>query len=160
MEQMTIRPVPGPGFVATLLTTTWLDSTEDAGDVAWLFIAHAGPRRNGETTETIETNLLGMVDALQLAPMSETLPDVGARILLRDGAAALHYGHPTTVLRLPRASRRWMSHLALGNASAIALGLDPIPPGTGLDGIEEYLHRSGSAGRVYMGATTVRRRWA
>ncbi|MEV5983525.1 hypothetical protein AB0L85_00660 [Streptomyces sp. NPDC052051] len=158
MEQLTIRPVPGPGFMATLLTTTWLDSTEDLGDVAWVLIAHTGARRRGETPETIETNLMGIVDALGLSPMSETLPNVGGRLVVRTGITAVHYGHPRYVLRLPRASQRRTTHVALGGPAVIAVGLAPAPPGAGQDGIDKYLWSSGSNGRVYTGATGLRRR--
>ncbi|MEV8626501.1 hypothetical protein [Streptomyces sp. NPDC051079] len=101
-----------------------------------------------------------MVHALGLAPASENLPDTGGRLLVSRTGASLHYGHPMSVLRLPHTSRPWIVHAALGGSTVIALGLDPIPPGSGRDAIEEYLHRSSKAGRLYTGATRIRRRWA
>ncbi|MEU3075034.1 hypothetical protein [Streptomyces laurentii] len=131
----------------------------DTGPLAWLFIGHPGPRRNGETPTTVETGLLDMAHALCLAPASQKTPNIGGRVMLRAGTAALSYGHPTTVMRLPPTSRQWMSHIALGGLAVVALGLDPIPPGTGQDGIDEYMHRTGIRDRLYMGMTSLRRRW-
>ncbi|MFE4593916.1 hypothetical protein [Streptomyces laurentii] len=164
MEQLAAhRPVPGPGFVTTLLTSTWLDATSDAAPLAWLLVAHAGPWHDdqaAETSETVEPRLMGMVDSLGLAPASKPLPHIGGRVIVRASTAALYYGHPMTVLRLPHASRRWRSHLALGGTAVIALGLDPLAPGTGRDGIEAYLHRGSAADRLYLGTAALRRRRA
>ncbi|MEU8758870.1 hypothetical protein [Streptomyces sp. NPDC048659] len=99
-----------------------------------------------------------MADALGLAPMTENLPDIGGRLIIR-GGASLYYGHPMSVLRLPHTSPRWQRHILAGGLAVLALGLAPIPPGTGQDGIDEYLFRHGADDRVLMGATSLRRRW-
>ncbi|MEV7281027.1 hypothetical protein [Streptomyces sp. NPDC093111] len=152
-DQPTFRPIPGPGFVATLLTSTWLTTPEDADPLGWLLVAHAGARRAGETPQSVEASLMGMAETLCLAPAARTLRNCGERLIVRAGAAALHYGHPTTVLRLSHTARSWMTHVSRGGPVVIALGLDPIPPGAGRDAVEEYLHRAARAGRVHLGAT-------
>ncbi|MEU8539487.1 hypothetical protein AB0C52_05705 [Streptomyces sp. NPDC048717] len=160
MEQLTIRrPAPDAGFVSTLLTSTWVDRATDGVPLVWLSLAYPDSGLSDWTTE-IESRLLGLAESLGLALASKPLPDTGGRVILRAGTAALYYGHPTAVLRLPHTSRRWMSHVAHGGAVVLALGLDPIPPGADRDGIEEYLLRSGEADRLYMGMAGLRRAWA
>jgi len=155
--EMTIRAVPGPGFVAGTVVTTWLDATS-AGPVAWLLVGHPGPRRPGETTDSIGTALLGMVDALQLSPATERVPFIGDRLILRGRITALDYGHPEYVLRVPAPGDRWREHVARGGNVCVVIGLDPIPPGAAQDGVDAYLRQGIARGLVMMGATRVRGR--
>ncbi|MEV5673527.1 MULTISPECIES: hypothetical protein [Streptomyces] len=154
-----IRAIPGPGFVATLLVSSWLDTVRGAGEaVPWLLLGHAGPRRNGETLETVEDGLLGMVAAMRLSPAAERVPAIGARLLIGGRLTALDYGHPTCVLRIPSPGAEWREAVARGAQACVTLLLDPLPPGAGPDAIGAIIDRCTASGRVFMGATTARGR--
>ncbi|MFF2922713.1 hypothetical protein ACFVTP_09970 [Streptomyces celluloflavus] len=156
----TIRAVPGPNFIAGCTVSTWLHaSASTAGAaVAYVLISHAPPRSMGETAESVETGLLGMVDAMRLRPAAERVPIVGARLILRGPVVVLDYGHPACTMQLPATGDEWRAHVSAGGQVCVAIGLDPIPPGAGPDAVEAYLARVLATGRAYMGATTIRGR--
>lgn len=155
---LTIRAVPGPGFVAGCTVTTWLDDTSPAGPVAYLLIGHAPARRANETAASIELGLLGMVDAMRLRPAAERVPAVGDRLVMRGPYVALDYGHPKFFMRIPSPGADWRAHLTYGGQACVTIGLDPIPPGAGPDAIGAYLDRVAATNRAYMGATALRNR--
>ncbi|MFE0762636.1 hypothetical protein [Streptomyces smyrnaeus] len=155
-EPVTIRAVPGPGFIAGCTVTTWLQPQSPAGPLALLLLGHAPARRPGETPESVETGLLGIVDALGLRPPADPLPDIGARLTLSGGMVALDIGHPAYSLRLPPTGRDWRAHLADGGAACLLIGLDPIPPGAGPDAIDAYVSRTTATDRARIGATRLR----
>ncbi|AFU62166.1 hypothetical protein SV1_26 [Streptomyces phage SV1] len=154
---MSFRAVPGPGFAAGCIVTTWV-AEGFFSRVAYVLIGHAPPRRPGETSETITEGLMGMVDAMNLRPAAERVPIVGARLRVRGPLAALDYGHPEYLMRLPAIGDEWRTHVVRGGPVCLTVGLDPIPPGAGPDAIAAYLDRVASTGRAYMGATTLRAR--
>lgn len=101
-----IRAIPGPGFVATLLVSSWLDTVRGAGEaVPWLLLGHAGPRRNGETLETVEDGLLGMVAAMRLSPAAERVLTIGARLLIGGALRPSTTGTPRAYSGFPRRGR-------------------------------------------------------
>ncbi|MER8042604.1 hypothetical protein [Streptomyces sp. NPDC094032] len=155
-----IRAVPGLGFVAGCVISTWIDAATLATrtPVAYILIAHVPPRRPGETTESIEEGLMGMVDGMKLRPASERVPITGARLGIRGPFVALDYGNPGGTIRLPRTEEAWRAHALRGSPVCIAVGLDPIPPGASQDTVGDYLARVSAADRLYLGATTVRAR--
>ncbi|MEN2420965.1 hypothetical protein AABB02_23100 [Streptomyces rimosus] len=153
-----VPAVPGPGFVAGLVVSTWLDTASPAGNVAWMLIAHPPPRRPGETPERIENCLRGVADALGLRTASEHVPVIGDRLSVRGPHLVLDYGHPDFCLRVPRPSTRWAEHVLRDGHVCLVLGLDAIAPGAGPDAIERYLHRATAHGRALIGATALRHR--
>lgn len=156
--ELSFRAVPGPGFAAGCTVSTWVHTGALAEPVAYVLLGHAPPRRPGETAETVETGLLGMVDAMNLRPAAERVPIVGARLILRGPFVALDYGHPNFFMRLPAPGEEWRKHVAAGGLVCLTLGLDPVPPGAGPDAVEAYLERVIATNRAYMGATTIRNR--
>ncbi|MBI0295696.1 hypothetical protein JBE04_14785 [Streptomyces sp. PRKS01-29] len=155
---LSFRAVPGPGFAAGCTVSTWVHAGALAAPVAYVLVGHAPPRRPGETTESVEAGLLGMVDAMRLRPAAERVPIVGPRLLLRERFVALDYGHPNYVMRLPTPGTEWRRHVAAGGLACVTIGLDPVPPGAGPDAVEAYLERVVATNRAYMGATTLRAR--
>ncbi|APD18776.1 hypothetical protein SEA_RALEIGH_27 [Streptomyces phage Raleigh] len=153
---LSFRAVPGPGFAAGCTVSTWVDVGGLSTPVAYILIGHAPPRRPGESAESVEAGLMGMVDSMRLRPAAERVPIVGPRLLLRDRFAALDYGHPTFVLRLPATGDDWRRHVVAGGPVCVTIGLDPLPPGAGPDAVDAYLSRVAATGRAYMGATTRR----
>ncbi|MFD7070645.1 hypothetical protein ACFV97_25820 [Streptomyces sp. NPDC059913] len=151
------RAVPGAGFIASCTVATWVyhGSVFDL-PIAHLLVGHEAPRRPGETSETIEIALMGMVDAMGLRPAADPIPAVGPRILMRRDAAVLDYGHPQCHLRLPTPERLWIDHVAVGGAVCLTVGLDPLPPGAGPDAVAAYAARVAVTGRAYMGAISER----
>ncbi|MEU3031366.1 hypothetical protein ACPCBC_15295 [Streptomyces incarnatus] len=147
---LTIRAVPGADFLAGCIVSTWLDM------VAFLLIGHAPPRYPGETADSIEVGLMGMVDAMGLRPAFETVPVVGLRIVMRGPYVALDYGHPTVFMQVPTGGDAWRSHLNRGGPALLVVALDPIPPGAGPDALANYLDRVASTRRAYAGATALR----
>ncbi|MFI5883556.1 hypothetical protein [Streptomyces sp. NPDC051554] len=157
-NRLTIRAVPGPGFVAGCTVSTWLHTGALAAPIAYVLIGHAPPRRAGETTESVEAGLMGMVEAMRLRPAAERVPIVGARLIMRGPYVALDYGHPAFFMRLPTPGDDWRRHVTAGGQVCLTIGLDPVPPGAGPDAVEAYLARVIATHRAHMGATTIRNR--
>ncbi|WP_030678991.1 hypothetical protein [Streptomyces rimosus] len=155
---ISVRPIPGAGFIAGLVVSTWLDAASPVGSMAWILIAHPPPRRPGESTEGIETSLRSMADALGLRAASGRIPVVGDRLSARGAHLVLDYGHPEFCLRVPRPSARWTEHALGGGHVCLVLGLDAIAPGAGPDVIERYLCRATARDRILLGATAVHHR--
>ncbi|MFE1203438.1 hypothetical protein ACFW5V_17275 [Streptomyces sp. NPDC058762] len=155
---LSFRAVPGPGFTAGCTVSTWLHAGALAPRIAYVLVAHAPARRPGESADSIEAGLMGMVDSMRLRPAAERVPIVGPRLLMRGPHVALDYGHPTYVMRLPTPGAEWRQHVAAGGLVCLTVGLDPVPPGAGPDAVEAYLDRTVAAHRAYMGATTRRAR--
>ncbi|MFF2651714.1 hypothetical protein [Streptomyces sp. NPDC058045] len=153
---MTIRAVPGPGFVAGCTVRTWLDTTP-AGPLAHLLIGHRPPRRPEETAEGIEAGLMGMVDGMRLRPATERPSTIGAHLLIRSPYAALDYGHPRYLMRLAATPTEWRLRIVSGWPTCVTIGLDPIPPGAGPDMLDQYVERVLATNRAHMGLTTIRR---
>ncbi|MFG2226042.1 hypothetical protein [Streptomyces sp. NPDC048644] len=151
-----IRPVPGPAFLAGVAVSTWLDTASPADPVGALLIGHVHPQLGGHTVAAIETALLGLAEAMTLRPVTEPMPDIGTRVLMRGPMVALDYGHPAYTLRLPSPGPGWQAHVAAGGPVCLTLGLDPLPPGAGPDSIGAYLHRTAATGRAYRGMTALR----
>jgi hypothetical protein len=156
---LSFRAVPGPGFTAGCLVSTWFRrESYGAPAVAYALIGHMPPRRPNETPETVEAGLLGMVDAMRLRPAAERVPHVGDRLIIRGPYVVLDYGHPEYTLRLPTPGAEWRTHVTAGGQVCVTISLDPLPPGAGPDAVEAHLGRAIAAGRAYMGATTLRAR--
>ncbi|MFD4371482.1 hypothetical protein ACFWPY_07805 [Streptomyces sp. NPDC058527] len=155
---LSFRAVPGPGFAAGCSVITWVDEGLFEVRIAYILIGHVPPRRTGETAESVEDGLMGLVDGMALRPAAERVPILGARVVLRGPLVALDYGHPEYLLRLPNTGAEWRAHVGRGGPVCVTVGLDPIPPGAGPDAISSYLDRVTATGRAYMGATTARAR--
>ncbi|MEU4209934.1 hypothetical protein AB0F13_08030 [Streptomyces sp. NPDC026206] len=144
-----------PGLLCSVVVSTWAEVTA-AGPVAFLLIGHPPARRQGETAESIEQQMLGLSAALDLTEPSETLRHVGNRVILlgTSGALLTIAGAPYS-LRLPPVGAEWSRMVSEGAPVCILLGLDPIPPHTDEKATQEYLGRGLLSGRVRMGATAV-----
>ncbi|MCX5161856.1 hypothetical protein OOK39_21715 [Streptomyces sp. NBC_00264] len=154
-----IRPVPGPRFTSRMAVSTWIDQSPET-PISWLLLAHAGPRLEtepAETAESVETGLLGMVDAMRMSPAAERVPSVGPRLHI-GRLITLDYGHPRYLLRLPSVGADWRERAARGALVCLTLILDPLPPGAGPDATAAILDRCIANGRAYMGAVTARTR--
>ncbi|MFI5993178.1 hypothetical protein ACIBAC_15250 [Streptomyces sp. NPDC051362] len=154
-KEITFRAVPGPAFVERLTVATWLDVQSLDFPVAHVLISHA-PRQEGETAESVEDGLLGMVDAMGMRPAAEGVPDVGARLIMGEASSAVDYGHPTDFLALPEPLANWRTYVIAGGPACLTIILDAMPPGAGPDAVEARLARAFSNGRAYMGATCLR----
>ncbi|MFD7067153.1 hypothetical protein ACFV97_07900 [Streptomyces sp. NPDC059913] len=155
-SNVVFRAVPGPGFVTGCMLTTWLDDSDPYQSVAYVLIGHPPPRRVNETPESIESGLMGMVDAMRLRPGFEHVPWVGERLIARGPYVALDYGHPEYFMRLPVPDGYWRQHIEARGQACVTIGLDPMPPGAGPDQVEAYLRRVVATSRAYMGVTAVR----
>ncbi|MEV0279931.1 hypothetical protein AB0I22_26560 [Streptomyces sp. NPDC050610] len=168
MADAEAAPVPGPGFVAGLVVSSWLDasptgdSDPTTGDVAWLLIAHPPPRRHVETFRTIEAGLRALVAGMGLLPAAERVPGIGDRLMIRGPVVALDYGHDEYLLRLPAPGREWRDRVGRGGQVCVAVVLDPLRPATEREtereAVNAHLRRSAAAGRAFMGVTRARHR--
>lgn len=159
MTELSFRAVPGPAFIAGSSVSTWVQA-DAAASIAYVLIGHAPPQRPEETAETIKDGLLGMVEAMNLhpaAPAAEWGPYIGARLIPRGPYVALDYGHPKYLMRLSP-DAEWFTLLAAGELVRVVIGLDPIPPGAGPEGIERWLVRVVATGRAHVGTTSIRSR--
>ncbi|WP_328385096.1 hypothetical protein OHS81_13925 [Streptomyces sp. NBC_00400] len=152
-----LRAIPGPGFIARVVVSTWIDWVRNVEDaVPWLLIGHPSARPLVETRETVEDSLLGMADAMELSPPNELVPDIGDRLLIGGRITALDYGHPMFVLEVPKPSAQWRALVARGGHTCVTLCLDPISAGANRDAVEACLSRSIANGRALMGAASAR----
>ncbi|MEX3100338.1 ATP-binding protein [Streptomyces sp. ST1015] len=147
--------VPGVEFVAGLSVLTWLDFTP-AGVTPWLLIGHPPPYRPNETAESVEGGLRAIGAGLRLRPAAERVRDVGDRLRLGGRTVALDYGHDHCLLRVPDADEKWRTHVAQGTRVCLAVCLDALPVGIGIEDAARLVRRAG--GRVLVGATGVRGR--
>ncbi|MFI9724522.1 hypothetical protein ACIHFE_33670 [Streptomyces sp. NPDC052396] len=147
--------VPGvtPGLLCSVVVSTWVEDTT-AGPVAFLLIGHPPARRQGETAESVEQQMLGLSAALDLAEPAENIRHVGNRVLLLGSSGALLTiaGAPYS-LRLPSVGAEWSRMVGEGCPVCILLGLDPISPHTPERATQEYLGAALATGRLRMGAT-------
>ncbi|MFM9445295.1 ATP-binding protein [Streptomyces acidiscabies] len=148
---------PGAGFVAGLAVLTWLDFTP-AGVTPWLLIGHPPPYRPTETAESVEEGLRAIAVGLRLRPAAERVPDIGDRLRLGGRTVALDYGHDHCLLHVPDADEKWRAHVAQGSRVRLAVCLDALPVGIGIEDAARLVQRAGAEGRVLVGATGVRGR--
>ncbi|MGW1194591.1 hypothetical protein ACWD4B_01830 [Streptomyces sp. NPDC002536] len=153
MEPSGRAPGVTPGLLCSVVVSTWVEDTA-AGPVAFLLIGHPPARRQGETAESIEQQMLGLSAALDLTEPCETLRHVGNRVILLgvSGALLTIAGAPYS-LRLPPVGAEWSRMVSEGTPVCILLGLDPIPPHAGERATQEYLGHGLSHNRIRMGAT-------
>lgn len=153
-EAPTFAP-PTAGLLATVQVMAWIDVAASS-PLAFLLLAHPPARRGKETAETIAAGMRGLADALDLAPASDKLPDVGQRLLIQGpGAVLLDVRGCEFMLRAP-VGPRWGTFVALGGPVVIALGLDPLANGT-QQAVEAYLAASTRADRLLLGTTHAHR---
>ncbi|MDT0451963.1 hypothetical protein [Streptomyces hesseae] len=142
-----------PGLLCSVVVSTWVEDTA-AGPVAFLLIGHPPARRQGETAESIEQQMLGLSAALGLTGSSEPMRHVGSRVILLGASGALLSitGAPYS-LRLPPVGAEWSRMVGEGAPVCILLGLDPIPPYSDEKATQEHLSLWLSHDRIRMGAT-------
>ncbi|MEU8586921.1 hypothetical protein AB0C59_07930 [Streptomyces sp. NPDC048664] len=132
----------------------WIDVTVN-GPLAFLMLVHPPARRQDETAETIEADMRGLADALDLAPASAKIPDLGSRLRIRGrGTALLDVRGCDFMLKAP-VGPLWCAFVAPGGPVVIALGLDPLGNGTE-QAVEAYLAAGTRADRLLLGATHAR----
>lgn len=141
------------GLLHSVVVSTWVEGTA-AGPVAFLLIGHPPVRRQGETAESIERQMLGLSAALDLTGPSEPMRHVGSCVVLlgTSGALLSITGAPYS-LRLPPVGAEWSRVVSEGAPVCILLGLDPIPLYSDEKATKEHLGLWLAHDRIRMGAT-------
>ncbi|MBT2466548.1 hypothetical protein J7E97_01385 [Streptomyces sp. ISL-66] len=144
-------PAPTAGLLASLGVWFWIELTE-VGHVAFLLLAHPPARRGGESVESIELSMQGLVSALTLAEPSAKLPDIGPRLVVHGRAAILSLDGCSFVMRVP-VSAEWAEFVTAGAPVVIEVGLDPLQPMTPFDALRPYVSEGARHGRLFLGKT-------
>jgi hypothetical protein len=144
-------PRPTAGLLASVLTAPWLDTTPQGDTAAFLLIAHPMSARLG-AVGTVEAEMRGLAAALDLAPASERIPDVGRRLTVHGGKAVLSVTGCDYRLGADIGCG-WQSFVINGGPVVVVLGLDPLAPGADRDGVEQYLGRCALACHLFTGLT-------
>ncbi|WP_405955776.1 hypothetical protein [Streptomyces phaeochromogenes] len=151
------RP-PGPGFVATLAAATGIHRRENFA-VTQLLITHPGPRRQGETTETVEGGMRQLATALRLGPGDQDPPVIGAQLMISQGRVALDYGHDEYVMTIPQPSQDWLALVTAGAACRICLVVAPLALAADQAETDAHIRASLTRGQLRWGTTFARRRF-
>ncbi|MFI2037623.1 hypothetical protein ACH470_23690 [Streptomyces bottropensis] len=149
---------PGPGFVATVAAATGIHRRENLA-VAQLLITHPGPRRHGETVETVEDGMRRLATALRLGPGDQSPPVIGAQLMTSRGFVALDYGHDEYVMTIPQPSQDWLALVAVGAACRICLVVAPLALAADQAETDAHIRASLARGQLMWGTTFARRRF-
>ncbi|GGT53313.1 hypothetical protein GCM10014713_53910 [Streptomyces purpureus] len=144
--------LPDPPALEHLAVSTWID----AGLVprACMLIAY-DPLAGGASPRDPLRLLLGLARGLGLSSGREPATQVGGLVSVSDAAVALDYGHPEYLMTVPWPGPRWRELSRVTRRVHIALGLDPLPAGSGMDEISAYLARTSATGRLWRGTGVV-----
>jgi len=149
---------PGPGFVSGTAAATGVYSA-DAYTLAQLLITHPGPRRDHETTDSIESGMRQLAASLDLGPGNVPPPVIGSRIILQPEVTALDYGHDTYVMTIPSPSQDWLKLVRDGAPCRVCLLIAPLSMGADQAETDAHLRACFERGAVVWGTTYARRRW-
>ncbi|MFI1018034.1 hypothetical protein [Streptomyces sp. NPDC020965] len=136
---------PGPGFIAEVVASTWLD-----GSTARILIGHPGVQRPGQTAAEIDRSLRGLAHGLGLTSAEVSSH---ARLIVNHRFTALDYGHPDVMMRVPDPGPHWQSLVTRTRRTDLTIGFAPLLPGMNQNAIHTYLARATTVG----GAITLRR---
>ncbi|GAA2070535.1 hypothetical protein GCM10009801_21350 [Streptomyces albiaxialis] len=141
---------PTPGLLCSVVTTTWIDVTP-AGSVAFLLIAHPPPRRSGESAAALREDMRSLGTALGLVSSRCPLPDIGPRLTLHGGKAAIRVDGCDFLLGTTIGAT-WSDFVAQGGPVVVSLGLAPLPVGADRDAVEAYIGECLATGELMLGA--------
>jgi hypothetical protein len=158
MTSPSLDSPPGPGFVATVAAATGIHRRGNLA-VAQLLITHPGPRRTGETTETVEDGMRQLATALRLGPGDQDPPVIGAQLMISRGRVALDYGHDQYVMTIPQPSQDWLTLVTVGAACRICLVVAPLALAAGQAETDAHIRASLARGQLLWGTTFARRRY-
>ncbi|MET7906985.1 hypothetical protein ACFYS7_15445 [Streptomyces avermitilis] len=158
MTSPSIAISPSPGFVAGVAAATGIHYT-DGFAITQLLITHPGPRRPGESAETVEDGMRRLATSLRLGPGDQPPRVVGARVMIRRGFAVLDYGHDEYVMTIPSPSRDWLALLSAGALCRICLVVAPLALSADQAETDAHLREQFARGGVVWGTTYARRRF-
>lgn len=144
---------PTAGLIASLATTTWLDTTPSGATLRCLLLVPQPPRSTYETTVVIEQRMRAVADALRLGPATAPPPDIGPRLRqVTPTEVALRFDGTPYRKRIP-SGRPWTLLLGRGTPVALVLGLDPLSRSATPAAIDAYLDRATLRRRLLFGHT-------
>ncbi|MFE9170474.1 hypothetical protein ACFYNZ_13270 [Streptomyces kebangsaanensis] len=144
---------PSAGLIASLATTTWLDTAPTGATLCCLLLVPQPPHNSYETPTVIEQRMHAVADALRLGPATVPPPDIGPRLrLITPTEVALHFDGIPYRKRIP-AGRPWTLLLGQGTPVALVLGLAPLPRSATPAEIDTYLDRATLRRRLLFGHT-------
>ncbi|WP_411151103.1 hypothetical protein [Streptomyces sp. A30] len=144
---------PSAGLIASLATTTWLDTTPTGATLCCLLLVPQPPRSCYETPAVIEQRMRVVAEALRLGPATTPPPDIGPRLrLIARTEVALRFDSTPYRKRIPT-GRPWTLLLGQGTPAALVLGLDPLSRSATPAEIDSYLDRATLRGRLLFGHT-------
>ncbi|WP_019889353.1 hypothetical protein [Streptomyces purpureus] len=144
---------PSAGLIASLATTTWLDTTPTGATLCCLLLVPQPPRSCYETPAVIEQRMHAVASALHLGPATTPPPHIGPRLhLIAPTEVALRFDGTPYRKRIPT-GRPWTLLLGQGTPVALVLGLDPLSRSAAPAEIDSYLDRAALLQRLLFGHT-------
>ncbi|MGW1610815.1 hypothetical protein ACWCQZ_15630 [Streptomyces sp. NPDC002285] len=144
---------PSAGLIASLATTTWLDTAPSGATLCCLLLVPQPPRSFYETPAVIEQRMRAVAEALHLGPATTPPPDIGPRLrLITPTEVALRFDGTPYRKRIPT-GRPWSLLLGQGTLVALVLGLDPLFRSATPAQIDTYLDRATLRQRLLFGHT-------
>ncbi|WP_261398791.1 hypothetical protein [Streptomyces misionensis] len=141
-----ITIAPTPGVIASLAVRPWIDHTAAGQNFAPMLITHPTPRRPDDTPEAIEAGMRGVAQALGAGRPDCFLPDVGPRVAIHRGTVLIRFeGAPHL---LTTRAPRWVQIVTGLGLVLLAVGFDPLSPGTHGAEVDEYIERAGKSDRI------------
>jgi hypothetical protein len=144
---------PSAGLIASLATTTWLDTTPTGATLCCLLLVPQPPRSCYETPAVIEQRMRAVAEALRLGPATTPPPDIGPHLrLIAPAEVALRFDGTPYRKRIPT-GRPLTLLLGQGAPAAIVLGLDPLSRSATPAEIDTYLDSATLRQRLLFGHT-------
>ncbi|MDX2732513.1 MULTISPECIES: hypothetical protein [unclassified Streptomyces] len=144
---------PTAGLIASLATTTWLDTDPSGAPPCCLLLVPQPPRGPYETLGIIERRMHAVATALSLGPTTALPPDIGPRLRpLSPTSVTLRIDSTLYRKRVPT-SRPWLLLLRQQTPAALVLGLDPLSRAATPAEIDTYLDRTTQQRRLLFGLT-------
>ncbi|AKY02198.1 hypothetical protein AVV13_gp49 [Streptomyces phage SF1] len=143
------------GLIASLDVRTWLDHTRDNRVFSPLLLSYPATRFGPVDPAEVEQQMLSVAAALDAAPASSGLPDVGERVTVRSGGMMLHFNDCPYALRLPQCHSQWAAAIQGLGRVLVIVGLDELSSTATRDEVDEYLEAAANGDRLYFGLATV-----
>lgn len=141
------------GLIASLASTTWLDTDATGATLCCLLLVSQSPRSSYETPLIIEQRMRALATSLGLGPASAPPPDTWPRLRpLSPTDVALHFDGTPYRKRIP-AGRPWTLLLRQRRPVALVLGLDALSRAAAPAEIDAYLDRAPLQQRLLFGHT-------
>lgn len=133
---------PSAGLIASLATTTWLDTAPTGTALCCLPLVPQPPRNLYETPAVIEQRMRAVAEALHLGLATAPPPDTGPRLrLIAPTEVALRFDGTPYRKRI-LTGRPWALLLGQGTPVALVLGVDPLSRSATPAQIDTYLDRA------------------